>query len=103
MSKSDTNFNLGEPGRTLLCPVPRGGMVSASVKAVTGTWSAGVLTVIVSNDQHGNTWAAHPTAPTITAAAPFTPAIRVSGYAYWGVRVTTANAADAFAVVHLKG
>lgn len=96
-------MDLDDEGSPFLGPIPCGGMVSGSaqVEVVSGTGSAFVLTVQVSNDPAAESFANHPSTVTLTNAAQITAAFSVVGYAWMRVKLTTVNSGDATGHVHV--
>jgi len=101
IGQTDKDFRLDEPGRVLRAPVAGASRGSIQATLVVGSWSTAVLTVVVSNDPAGNRMENHPDGITLTASG-ITAAFRVSGFLWYGVRVTTGSAAEAIAEVSLR-
>lgn len=97
----DRDFRLDEPGRLLRTPVAGASRASLQASLVVGSWSTTVLTVVVSNDPTGNRMENHPDGITLTASG-ITAAFRVSGFLWYGVKLTTGSAAEAIAEVSLR-
>lgn len=75
---------------------------SAQVEVLSGTASAFVLTVIVSNDPNGATFQNHPSNITLTASYLITPTFSIAGYRWFGVKLTTINSGDTQANIYLN-
>lgn len=78
-------------------------MVSASAQVTidTGTGSAFVLTVIVSNDPTGTKYENHPSSITLTNSAKITAVFSVVGYLWFGVKLTTVNGGNLLGHIYL--
>lgn len=103
MSEScDRDFHIDETSRIIKARVAGRAMGSAQTRLTSGAWSAGVLTVVVSNDPAGNIFEDHPDAITFTSADRIKAPFRIAGYLWYGVRVSTPNATVAVAEIYLR-
>ncbi len=100
MSIADRDFHLDEPGRVLRAPVGTASRASFQARLPVGSWGGAVLTLVVSNDPSGNEMRPHPDGVTLSADG-VTASTRVSGYLWFGVKVTTKSSAEAIAEVSI--
>lgn len=79
--------------------------VSAAIQMepneASGTVSAVVFTVIVSNDPAGRIFNDHPSTITLAAGSRITQVFSVAGYAWVGVRLSTVNGSALQAHIHI--
>lgn len=99
---TDRDFRLDQTGRVVRARVGKAALGSVQSFLAYGTWGAGVLTVVVSNDPNGNVFENHPDAITLTSATRITSPFRIGGYLWYGARVSTVNATEAIAEVSLR-
>ena len=99
---SKQNLDVNSSGAVVSTPVGRSITGTVQAEQSTGTFSTAVITVVVSNDPAGVLFRNHPSAVSLTGPG-ITQPFNVSGYLYWGMKVTTVQGAAGTADVYFVG